>query len=427
MEDAELIGRQMPQIESGVPLPKRLENPNKIPNLDTHFGPWDSVQDGMTVMNAYGKPGRLFGVKGSVMDEDVTSYEVDYYVYRGQSLAPRLLGSSNGSISIQISVTKSELDDLITDNELVPNVLYEISGCDESLYGGTTLYLKAISNNKLETSGIGKFYNPKYDQEVEGYGIFDIDTIYDVDDTCIWGGKHWTCIAETSGEEPMDQFTLDAKAWQEIPFNETDYNVAYDEIKYDYENDWIAERHEVKSGNIVSCSKATYYLDEDKYDVLGYNAIKLFQWGNIYNSEYGKGLSSNSVIESWFDCINSKCYCIYGNVVQNQSYIYNNDIISRDFSANFFNNNSCLCGNKIQSDFMHNNLENGSRIGNNVIDDYSFNNCNFNRVHIYSISQSVKNILSYGFPKNILGNSGGQVVIQYINQNNQLTIIPITS
>ena len=36
-----------------------------------------------------------------------------------------------------------------------------------------TVYLRAISDSKLEVQGMGKFYNPKYNQSVDGFGIWD--------------------------------------------------------------------------------------------------------------------------------------------------------------------------------------------------------------------------------------------------------------
>ena len=56
--------------------------------------------------------------------------------------------------------------------------LYEITGVHPTLYddgttSGTTVYLRAISGSELEVQGMGKFYNPKYNQSVDGFGIWD--------------------------------------------------------------------------------------------------------------------------------------------------------------------------------------------------------------------------------------------------------------
>ena len=44
---------------------------------------------------------------------------------------------------------------------------------DDGTTSGTTVYLRAISGSELEVQGIGKFYNPKYNQSVDGFGIWD--------------------------------------------------------------------------------------------------------------------------------------------------------------------------------------------------------------------------------------------------------------
>ena len=56
--------------------------------------------------------------------------------------------------------------------------LYEITGVYPTLYNdgttsGTTVYLRAISDSKLEVQGMGKFYNPKYNQSVDGFSIWN--------------------------------------------------------------------------------------------------------------------------------------------------------------------------------------------------------------------------------------------------------------
>ena len=72
-----------------------------------------------------------------------------------------------------IEVTKAELDTHVLNSTLIPNFLYKITGVQPFLYGGTDIYLKAISTNALEEKGMGKFYVPKYDKNVDRYGIFN--------------------------------------------------------------------------------------------------------------------------------------------------------------------------------------------------------------------------------------------------------------
>jgi hypothetical protein len=76
-----------------------------------------------------------------------------------------------------IELTKAELDTATANSTLIPGTLYKISGVHPSLYNdgttsGTTIYLKALSVNKLSESGHGEFWNPKYAQGTKGNGIF---------------------------------------------------------------------------------------------------------------------------------------------------------------------------------------------------------------------------------------------------------------
>lgn len=66
-----------------------------------------------------------------------------------------------------ITVTKTELDILISANELVIGATYKILEVHPTLYddgttSGTTIFLQAITNNELSSDGSGIFYNPKY-------------------------------------------------------------------------------------------------------------------------------------------------------------------------------------------------------------------------------------------------------------------------
>ena len=85
---------------------------------------------------------------------------------------------TGGGGQIAFTKTKAEMDALIAANDLVAGALYEITGVHPTLYddgttSGTTVYLRAISGSELEVQGMGKFYNPKYNQSVDGFGIWD--------------------------------------------------------------------------------------------------------------------------------------------------------------------------------------------------------------------------------------------------------------
>jgi hypothetical protein len=85
--------------------------------------------------------------------------------------------------------------------------------------------------------------------------------------------------------EAINDYTL-SSIWEPIPFNDVDYNVVLDEIKYDVVHDMITSRKD-RFNNDVTCS---YQSILELADDLG-NPIKDFQWGNsIDNWGYTSGL-----------------------------------------------------------------------------------------------------------------------------------------
>ena len=208
--------------------------------------------------------------------------------------------NSGGASENYIEVTKDELDNLISSSQLSKSSLYKISGVNPDLYGGTTIFLTAIENNKLSTDGYGIFYNPKYDKSIDDFGIVKDFTSWEYyeGDRVIWGGKHWNCISPTSVDTDyiIDKFNLDIVYFEEIPFNETDYNVVHDKIKYDYENDLIVERDEYNS-NVVSFSYnfLTELSNSAGLSLSEVNPIKNFQWGNLFDDNLQKGIGNNKI------------------------------------------------------------------------------------------------------------------------------------
>jgi hypothetical protein len=274
----------------------------------------------------------------------------DNEVVLGQVFVKALIG---GGASI-VTKTKAEIDTMISGNTLVAGQWYEITGVHPTLYddgttSGTTIYLMAISTNKLATSGIGTFYNPKYNQAVSGFGIWDdkmygtfssivgnFDYIgketvtadngatglvladgmirwvsgdwsgatsitggtsgatanvsgftsptYSVGAKVFWGGYAWSNVNGNVGSA-TNVLTLNAE-WTKIAYNTTDYNIAYDEIEYDYANNMIIMRYDVVNNiKVIFSALAGVYFS----GTLGipYNGIAVQQWGNGFNGTVG--------------------------------------------------------------------------------------------------------------------------------------------
>ena len=398
-----------------------------------------------------------------------------------------LITGGGGSVT---SITKTELDSLVSSNGLTPGAYYLISGVDEPLYGGTTILIQASTTNTLALAGHGIFYNPKYlnsqDNVYDGYGIwsnyiklsmFNIvgtfnngDTVtadngatatylandflqwisgdwslatsidndagatadvsggvspsYNIGDDAIWGGKHWT---NTSGDVGTadDKYTLSSADWEEVPFDDVNYNVVVDVIHYDQSHDMIIRRkdkwnNDVDGNFLVFVQFANYYG----------NPIKDFQWGNgpedfnTDDSEY-IGVISNYVKDSYLECINFIGHLLYFNTLTHQSDMYANitDTTS-NISNNTLNDYSSIIDNVLVSNStISQNLLESSKIQENLF--YQFSGISGNTIKNSEINE---NTLEYGgyiginvidmnseFRRNILTN-GSQIKYNTLNK-----------
>lgn len=203
--------------------------------------------------------------------------------------------SWGSSVSNQvITITSASFSSL---SSYSANTTYRITDADSSLYGGTEIYLSTNSNGVLNDKGVGKFYNPKYNQAITGYGIWAASASYATSSTAIWGNYLWENINGTNISAAVDQFTLNPTEWNSIPYNAINYNISYDEIKYDVINDKITYRNE-RNTNIVNTSY-------DKILSASYSAIKSFQWGNLYNTSTQIGVGSVKLDGTFINLINA--------------------------------------------------------------------------------------------------------------------------
>lgn len=70
-------------------------------------------------------------------------------------------GEEEGAHTID-TLTRAEAEERVTEATLVPGRLYCISNADVTLYGGTRILIKAISDRQFGEDGLGYFYNPDY-------------------------------------------------------------------------------------------------------------------------------------------------------------------------------------------------------------------------------------------------------------------------
>jgi hypothetical protein len=208
--------------------------------------------------------------------------------------------SGSGVTENFITVTKAQADILIASSSLVKAIYYKITGVDISLFGGTSIILKAVENNKFSKNGIGLFFNPRYNKNIAGYGIADTSISYNLNDTVIWGGKHWVCNS-TGAADGIDILTL-SNNFTSIPYDSIVYKLVYDEIDYDYENDLITKRYDAIADILVINTKSDIDLLID-YGFL-YRSIAVMQWGNEYDYFSQKGIGIIKNYNSYFENCN---------------------------------------------------------------------------------------------------------------------------
>ena len=104
----------------------------------------------------------------------------------------------------------------------------------------------------------------------------------------IWGGRVWQNINGNLGYED-GEYALDLTEWQLVAYNSTDYNLVADIIEYDYVNNNISYRKDVKHNVEVSSN----YWEMDG----SINFIRRFPFGhpNIYNVSLENTYTDNLV------------------------------------------------------------------------------------------------------------------------------------
>lgn len=316
--------------------------------------------------------------------------------------------------NIFIEVTKTELDVLISENKLEPNRLYKITGVESWCFSQhliKAIYLKAITNNTLESEGVGEFYTPKYNTSDSNLGIWKgellangmIDSLsYNIGDKVIWGNLFWenisgnvgTNIKEYYDEDNDEYFTPKLQSWLSndwtliTPNNdESLYNVQFDKIKYDIENDYISYRED-RFGNVYEISYSNlldYFPDSSIVNfapefIYNINSIVLFQWGRNTN------VNNNNISESIVLNCNYNCSLFRENNVLEKSIISDNNFLGVQFCNNnikesrisynylkesigIVNNDleySQIYDNKYHFNITDNKLRRNSQISNNI-------------------------------------------------------------
>ena len=244
-----------------------------------------------------------------------------------------LVDSLGGEVIIydEINIIEKNLPEilsLIDNRELVRGVTYKINGVDVNLYSegtgdkGTTIYLLALEDNKLDTFGTGIFYTPKYDL----FSIWNSGVTYLEGDKVIWGGYVWVNKNGNTGSSISNYLLNDE--WDLRGFNKDEYDVVWDKIKYDIVKDKITYRNEK---NINEVSFNFEELKKIQLETGDYCPIRAFQWGRgfSYNEDKGRleGIGNQRIYNSLNRNINFDGVTQNNILLNNQSFIYDINVL----------------------------------------------------------------------------------------------------
>ena len=282
-------------------------------------------------------------------------------ILNGDSL---IFGNGGGGGGLCFNkVTKTQADSLIGSKALTEGCFYEISGCDKNLYddgthSGTTIILQAVSTNAFASNGTGIFYNPKYSKTINGFGIWKSDSVYNVNSHVIWGGYWWINLTGVT-DSSIDVLNLDTTNWGKILYNDKLYNIAYDAITYDYQNNFIVSRYEAASDNYVSESYFAYKFLSGSHKLIK-RSIAVFQWGNGFSLPKASGIGNNKVDESYAEFVNFTGKYAINNTISHLSMFVDVKFINNSVMAyNTIDNYSVfgLCTFINSSYVMYNKLD----------------------------------------------------------------------
>ena len=372
----------------------------------------------------------------NVKEEKVQITEATNFAQIGQTQKDFNKNVSDKVISLTdfIEVTKPELDILISENKLEPNRLYKITGVESWCFSQhliKAIYLKAITNNTLELEGVGEFYTPKYNNSDSNLGIWKGELLangmissasYNIGDKVIWGNLFWENISGNIGTNEKEYYDeqndesffvksqnlISETDWQLITPNDDEslYNIQFDVIKYDLENDYINYRAD-DLGNVYEISYSTLLtlfpnsgvIDTVPEFIYNINSIALFQWG--------RGNTSNNIInESIVLNCNYNVYLFQKNIITENSKIFDNNFFSVNIVSNNVKNssivsnylktfggiiNNTLDGSQISSNRYYFEISNNRLINNSSISNNNDNNIIVNNNHSIIKENSLDN------------------------------------
>jgi hypothetical protein len=314
-------------------------------------------------------------------------------------------------------LTVEEAVDLKNNSQIVIGQSYLITDADPSLYGtqsafvfgdGTNIILQGIDVNSFSSNGYGKFYNPNY----ASYSVWDDRLSYNTNDKVIYGGRVWNKTGNSGHSGSLDYLSLD-EDWTTLSYTNTNYyNVVWDEIEYDFNNNFICSRYDALNNNLV----------KNNYDVQFFNCemwpIQGFRWGHNINDG---GVTNCNIINSYFGCLNYVSGQIYNINYTNFCVSYNINLYSNSKIDNINLQDYCslsnftICGGSIYNIKMENDSSingfslNGDDIEINNNSCYISNISLINNSSIYDFSLNPNNLDSETYLTNISLSNGSSI------------------
>lgn len=221
-------------------------------------------------------------------------------------------------------ITYSDAISLRDNEEIIAGQYYLITDAQPDLYGsdsdfnfgdGTAVLLRGVDSTHFSTGGHGKFYIPNYyNSDIDsGYYVYDSYQSYNLNDYVIYGGRVWKLTNE-SGNLSADGYLTMGDAWTAQDYtNSNYYTIVWDEIEFDFDNNYINSRYDAINNNFLQNTYNTAYF----YCLI--NTIQGFRWGHRFQDG---GVSDCSIINSYFGCLNYTNGRITGITLENHSAIY---------------------------------------------------------------------------------------------------------
>lgn len=285
-----------------------------------------------------------------------------------------------------IAVTYAQIAVLALSNSLIPSQGYQITN---ALYGSLpvrniAVYLEAVSTNELSLSGSGYFFNADYDNVgvytgVTGYagqlGCWSLSLLPVIGNVCIWNNLHYVNITGANG---LTNPSLDAVNWSVLAYSVTNgYIAEVDTIKYDFSQNRIIERQDLRLNSVTWCIAFA-----------GYDSFNNFRWGDnkcfLNNLIDSVLVNCNNVLDSNFNALNSSLVVVGSATLGGTTEMSNNEFfdsnvlipiqangVTESFTLNkvefsqltFTKNDLIAPGSFVHNNIAHSNITNVSYQG----------------------------------------------------------------